>query len=83
MGGGVSVWGRVCGGAAGRSGSGAGSVGAGRRRDRNAREEVVSGSGASTMMVEGISKGGGAELRASMNADTQKAVRSIRNKING
>ncbi len=34
-------------------------------------------------LVDAISKGGGAELRASMNADTQKAVRSIRNKING
>lgn len=65
------------------SGTVAGIFGARRRRDRNALEDVVSSIEASTIMVDAISKGGGAELRASMNADTQKAVRSIRNKING
>ena len=60
----------------------AGIFGRGRRRERDALEDVVSSIEASTVMVDAISKGGGAELRASMNANTQARVRAIRNKIN-
>lgn len=55
-----------------------------RTRDNDAIiEDIVSSIEASTIMADAVSKGGGAELRASMNATTQKRVREIRNAING